>query len=154
MLTAAGWWRPGSTPPPAIDVLAEPDLAHYVVGWPAQGDFGVIAEDDGDVGSPATPVGATWCRYFDPTDPGYGFVAPDVPELSIGVVAHRRGEGIGRRLLEELAAEARRRGIARISLSVEPDNPAMALYERVGFVVVGGSGGAVTMVLETAPPEP
>jgi ribosomal protein S18 acetylase RimI-like enzyme len=66
-------------------------------------------------------------------DPGFGFVALDVPELTIGVVAEARGRGIGRRLLERLIADARERGVARLSLSVELDNPAMALYEHLGF---------------------
>ena len=37
-------------------------------------------------------------QYFR-GESGYGFVAEDIPELSIGVVAGRRGEGIGRALL-------------------------------------------------------
>jgi ribosomal-protein-alanine N-acetyltransferase len=43
-------------------------------------------------------------------------------------------------------AQARKDGFAQISLSVEPDNPALHLYERHGFQRVGGSGGSWTMV--------
>jgi ribosomal protein S18 acetylase RimI-like enzyme len=33
-------------------------------------------------------------------------------------------------------------------LSVEPDNPATALYRRFGFVTVARVGGSLTMVLK------
>jgi ribosomal protein S18 acetylase RimI-like enzyme len=75
-------------------------------------------------------------------------VAPDVPELTIGVVAEARGRGIGRRLLEHLIEAAREARIDRISLSVEHDNPAMSLYQRVGFVTVAKDDGATTMLLD------
>ncbi len=47
-----------------------------------------------------------------------------------------QGRGIGSAILSDLAAEARGAGTA-LSLSVLKPNPAKALYERMGFVVVG-----------------
>ena len=41
-------------------------------------------------------------RTYTEASHGYGFVAEDVPELSIAVIASRRHEGIGRRLLVDL----------------------------------------------------
>jgi RimJ/RimL family protein N-acetyltransferase len=143
MLAAAADWRPGVTPRPVAEVLAEPSLAHYVLGWPRPGDVGVIAEDDA-----GEPLGAAWCRAFPPEDSGFGFVAAEVPEVSIGVVAAARGQGIGRRLLQALADEARRRGVGKLSLSVEVDNHARWLYADLGFVVVAEADGAVTMLLD------
>ncbi len=140
MLAEAADWRPGTPVRPVAEVMADPALAHYVAGWPADGDFGVVAEIDGRA------VGACWCRRFDPADPGYGFVAPDVPELSIGVVAAERGRGVGRLLLAAIQVDARRRGIERLSLSVEIDNDARRLYASAGFVEVEEADGAVTMV--------
>ena len=46
-----------------------------------------------------------------------------------------RGRGLGRRLLEELIAEARRRRFARIELETASNlETALALYQRAGFV--------------------
>lgn len=52
----------------------------------------------------------------------------------VGVVAGRRGAGIGRRLMDALAAEARRLGVQRLWLEVLAQNePAIRLYERLGY---------------------
>jgi ribosomal protein S18 acetylase RimI-like enzyme len=139
MLTVAAAWRPGSVLSVA-DALANPAFAHYVDGWPRPGDAGVVAERGG------TPVGAAWYRFLDETDPGFGFVAADVPELSVGVVADHRGRGVGRRLLDELLRVARASGVDEVSLSVEPENPAVHLYTSLGFRRVDQVGGAWTML--------
>ena len=143
MLYEAATWRPESQPP-VEDVFADPHAARYLSGWGRPGDAGVIAEDE-------QPVGAAWLRLFPAGDRGYGFVAEDVPELSIGVAPTSRGRGIGTRLLEALVEAARADGHPAISLSVEPDNPARRLYERTGFVRVADDGGAWTMLLELRP---
>ena len=142
MLLEAAAWNPERTPRPTLaEVLATPELAHYIEGWPRPGDFGVVAEQDG------TPIGAAWCRSFTADDPGYGFVADHIPEVSIGVIAQSRGRGIGAQLLTKLAEEARANGIAALSLSVERANPALRLYERMGYRTVAEGEDSSTMVL-------
>lgn len=129
---AVNWsteWRPKSRQ----HILSAPATAHYVAGWPRDTDLGVVAEVDGQ------PVGAAWIRFLPEADPGYGFVAPDVPELTIGVSAAWRGRGVGRALLRAVAGQARARGIGRISLSVERKNHAQRLYLSEGYRVVDSS---------------
>ncbi len=118
---------------------AEDQAWRYVDGWMRPGDFGVIAED-------GRPVGAAWARFLTEDRPGYGYVADDVPELSIGVAPGQRGRGVGRALLEALIAAAGQYG--RLSLSVEPETRAADLYRSLGFRKVGRSGGSDTMLLE------
>jgi len=98
MLGEAAVWRPDKPTPTAGQVLADPRYSMYLVGWPRLGDHGLIAEQD-------APVGAAWYRTYTEASHGYGFVAEDIPELSIAVVASRRHEGIGRRLLVDLDAD-------------------------------------------------
>jgi GNAT superfamily N-acetyltransferase len=140
MLVAAAFWRPEGLAGSVREVMDQPDFAHYVAGWPQPSDFGVIAED-------VRPVGAAWFRVFPANDPGFGFVDAGIPEVSMGVARPRRGEGIGARLLKTLVAQARDAGLATLCLSVEPDNYARGLYERVGFRTVGAAGGSLTMLL-------
>ncbi|MFE6776209.1 GNAT family N-acetyltransferase [Streptomyces sp. NPDC057702] len=125
------------------ELAAAPHASRYLVGWPRAGDFGVVAETDA-----GEPVGATWARSLPEDEPGYGFVAPDVPELTLGVLPGHRGRGHGRALMVALirAATLRRPEVTRISLSVEDGNPAVRLYASLGFTRVGRSGASDTMV--------
>ena len=95
MLGESAVWRPDKPTPSGDEVLADPRYAGYLDGWPRAGDHGLIAED-------GAPVGAAWYRMFTEAGHGFGFVAADVPELAIAVVASRRRAGIGRRLLSGL----------------------------------------------------
>ncbi len=74
-------------------------------------------------------------------------VSQDDTELSMGVMRAWRGRGIGSRLLGELIAAACEHGLASLSLSVEPDNYARRLYERVGFRRADETNGSLTMLL-------
>jgi len=138
MLHHAYYWRervPGSL------------VSRYVRGWGRPGDTAVVALEGG------FPVGAAWFRLFPAPEPGYGFVDEATPELAIAVVPSKRGHGIGDELLKALLEKAQAAGYRRISLSVEPGNPARKLYERHGFEVVAEGEDAWTMVasLESSP---
>lgn len=125
----------------SAEVVADPALAHYISGWQRPSDFGVVATTQA-----GEPVGAAWARSFDTDDPGYGFVAAGIPEISMAVARACRGQGVGGRLLAELLQAARERGHQALSLSVEDGNPARALYERAGFVRHGRNGNSDVML--------
>ena len=119
---------------------ADVPLERYVAGWGRPGDSALVAIDE------FQPVAAAWYRLFEADEPGYGFVDADTPELTIAVVPSRRGRGLGEQLLSALLEQAQAEGYAQISLSVEPDNPALRLYEQHGFTEVGERGGARVML--------
>ena len=52
--------------------------------------------------------------------------------------------------MEAIHARARADGIGRISLSVDHDNPARHLYERLGYVALATDEDDERMVLELA----
>ena len=52
------------------------------------------------------------------------------------IVDDARGRGQGTAALQLIEAELRARGIKALHLQVRPDNPAVALYERLGFTRV------------------
>lgn len=133
MLYLALFVPPGAEPfPPGV--VDEPAIAHYVVGWGRDGDVGRIAERGG------RPIAAAWVRRWRPDDRGYGWVDDAVPELSIAVEPSEQGRGTGTRLVQELLAV-----VPEMSLSVDRRNPAVRLYERLGFIVVTSDGDTLTM---------
>jgi [ribosomal protein S18]-alanine N-acetyltransferase len=65
-------------------------------------------------------------------------VADSAEILTVGVVPAARRRGVARHLLDDLLAEARRRGAVEAFLEVRVDNEAArALYLREGFAQVG-----------------
>lgn len=112
-------------------------LRHYYAFQVRRGDFGFVASVPATSGA-GVVLGVVWLLFLDSTDPGYGFVADGVPELSVCVWSGYRGQGIGRALVDRALSEAGRRGIRQVSLSVEDGNPAVGLYRRCGFVPVRG----------------
>ena len=118
---------------------ADVPLERYVAGWGRPGDTALVAIDE------FQPVGVAWYRLFPEDEPGYGFVDEDTPELTIAIVPSRRGKGLGEQLLTALLDQARVEGRKEISLSVEPDNPAIRLYEHHGFAKAGERAGAWVM---------
>lgn len=143
MLYEALYVREGEDALPE-SVLDEPELRHYVE------DFGERPLDLGVVGlDGARPVGACWLRAFSRDDPGYGYVADDVPELAMAVVEEVRSRGLGTMLIEAVLRQAAEQEVELVSLSVDARSPALRFYERLGFEHVGWEGTSMTMVRPT-----
>lgn len=135
-------WNPERELPPHELTIAHPELARYHEAWGREGDLAVIAESDGKV------VGVSLCRLFTAEDHGHGYVDDDTPELAVAVWDGHRGQGIGTRLMEALEDLARGEGYGQLSLSVDADNPARRLYERLRYEEVSADEGGVRMVKE------
>ena len=109
---------------------AVPSVATHLDGWRRPSDFGFVAE----LGGAAT--GAAWARHIPAEDNPF-FIDDRSPVVTIAVRDGMRGKGVGESLLRALIAEAEARGL-RLSLDVRETNPAMRLYERLGFRRVPG----------------
>lgn len=114
------------------DIRNKPELAHYTRLLPERGDLGLAAYSGEHL------TGVAWALYLPASDPGYGYIDSQTPELSIWVTPEHRGKGLGRQLLRALLSEARRHGATQVSLSVEDGNHARQLYLAEGFTPVAG----------------
>jgi ribosomal-protein-alanine N-acetyltransferase len=93
----------------------------------------------------ATPGVVGWVLSVDDEDMGfalYRIVADEAELLTIAVRPAWRRQGVGRVLLDAIAAGARGAGAQTFFLEVGADNPpARSLYESQGFSVVGTRRG-------------
>ncbi|NQT63209.1 MAG: GNAT family N-acetyltransferase [Candidatus Marinimicrobia bacterium] len=112
-------------------VLELPELLKYYEDWGSiPHDLAVVAEESGQL------VGAVWGRAHQPPREGYGFVGIDIPEIGVAVFPAFRNQGVGTELINTISAQYQVCKLSAISLSVDRNNPAKALYDRLGFLVV------------------
>lgn len=123
-------WDPPPAGPRPIEVLDNPAVRIYAKGWGRPGDVGVVAVIDGE------DAGACWMRLL-PRDVGLAYVDERTPQLGIALEPRFQHKGYGEKLMRAALDAAKAAGYAQVSLTVHPQNPAIALYGRCGFRKVG-----------------
>ena len=103
-------------------------------------DRALVAEVDGKA------VGACWVRTTDE----YGHIDDATPSFSISLFAEYRGHGIGTVLMRRMLDDLKAAGYARASLSVQKANPALRLYKRLGFRIVGNGADSTEWLMVRA----
>ena len=119
-------FMPPGSEPLAREVIFIPEIFIYIKNFGSADDCGVVAETEGKI------VGAAWTRII----PAYGHIDNETPELAISVLPEYRGEGTGTKILTYLFEQLREYGYKRTSLSVQKNNPAVRLYERMGYRII------------------
>lgn len=114
-----------------LDVVLRIELASYSVPWSEPTFRGLLRRGDAELivaAADGAPVG--YAVFWQVLDQGeLGNVAVD-PEW--------RGRGVGQRLVQEVIARARVRGVRELFLEVRPSNDtARTLYQNLGFTAVG-----------------
>jgi ribosomal protein S18 acetylase RimI-like enzyme len=86
-------------------------------------------------------------KYIDKWDENkdIGYISEDIPELSIAIYPEYRGNGLGTSLINQLISQLPTH-INNISLSVDTQNPAKGLYERLGFKDYSINDGTAVMI--------
>jgi RimJ/RimL family protein N-acetyltransferase len=119
---------------PVFEAPPLDDVRRYILDAIAKDDPAIVA-----IGGDAV-VG--WCDIRRDSQPA----AAHRGALGIGVVPSWRGRGVGSRLIEAALGLARERCFVRIELEVYADNyPAIALYEKFGFVREGVRRDAIAI---------
>lgn len=128
--------------PPSRKIIRQPELAVYMEDFGRADDFCLAAESEGCI------LGAVWVRILAGKVRGYGNIDDSTPEFAISVKKEFRQQGIGRRLMEEMIGLLKKEGYKKASLSVNKDNYAYRLYEKLGFQVVKEQDEDYLMLLE------
>ena len=112
---------------PDRSIIEQPDLAVYISGFGKQeGDTAVVSVMDDKI------IGCAWARIMN----DYGHLEEGMPSIAISVLPAYRNQGVGTALLTGLFNRLQKQGYQAVSLSVQKANPAMHLYERLGFETV------------------
>lgn len=97
-------------------------------------DFGTMPDDHALVAlMKGRVVGAVWARIADT----YGRVDVQTPCLCISLYKAYRGKGVGTALMTRMLARLQAKGYEKVSLSVDEANPAVRLYQKLGFQDAG-----------------
>lgn len=128
---------PQGVEPPPRSIIEQDDLQVYVRGFGDDPhDHCLVAEVDGKI------AGAVWVRIMD----DYGHLDSQTPSLAISLYKEYRGQGIGTQLLHQMMDLLRKEKYAQVSLSVQKENYALRMYQKVGFKIVEDRGEEVLMV--------
>ena len=139
MLYTAIYVPPGLEKLPP-EIIEEPDIAVYIEDFGREGDICLVAEAEGVI------AGAVWTRLFSAEAKGYGFIAPEIPELSMSVLEQYRRQGIGTMLLAGMLKRLASEGHTQVSLSVDLANYAYRMYRKHGFEDYARHDESMTML--------
>lgn len=132
-------YLPKGTPPPPRSVIDLPELQVYIRNFGTrQDDHCLVAEASGKV------VGVVWVRQMN----DYGHVDDHTPSLAISLFKSFRGRGIGTRLMKGMLDLLHSKSYRQVSLSVQKANPAVRLYQRLGFETVRETEEEYVMVYQ------
>ena len=123
-------------------VLIVPEVAAYIEAWGKPDDVCLVAVKGQRL------IGAVWTRIIVEAVRGYGHIDALTPEFSVSVLPVCRGRRIGGLLMRQMLELLRERGCSRASLSVQKSNPALRLYERLGFKAVADHDEEIVMVYD------
>lgn len=112
------------------EIINQPELAVYIMDFGQPDDLCMVAESCGHI------LGAVWTRILAGKVKGYGNVDDHTPEFAISVKKEFRQQGIGRKLMQEMIALLKNKGYEKVSLSVNRDNYAYRMYQKLGFHVI------------------
>ncbi len=130
MLYGAIFWHPSAKRIPMEEIFAVPEIHKILHHWQERnGDFSLIAINDQN-----NPIGSVWYRFWTIENQSFGYIDDNTPEIGIAVLNEYRSKGIGTKLMEAIIEHARSVAINKLSLSVDPDNFALNLYQKLGFI--------------------
>ncbi len=135
-------YHPDPANPYPKDVIYLPQVRIYWDNWgEGKDDHCLVAIVKDEI------AGAVWIRTFPGEVKGYGHVDEQTPEIAIALFGEYRDKGIGTRMMERMTALMKTEGYARVSLSIAKANPALRLYERLGFKIIAENEEDYIMLL-------
>lgn len=112
---------------PPRSVIDLPELQVYISDFSKHPhDQAMIAEINGKI------IGAVWVRIMN----DYGHIDDETPSFSISLYKEYRGKGIGTALMRSMLVYLKEKGYKKASLSVQKENYAVKMYQKLGFQII------------------
>lgn len=130
---------PAGAEKPSKEIIKNEELQVYIKNFgTCKDDNCVIAEYNDKI------VGACWTRIMN----DYGHIDNETPSFAISLYEEYRGKGIGTELMKNMLMLLKNKGYKKASLSVQKNNYAVKMYEKVGFKVVNENDEEYIMLCE------
>ena len=124
-------YHPDPKNPYPKEVIYYPQVRVYWDNWGAmKDDHCLVALIDDKI------IGAVWIRTFQEEMKGYGYIDEYTPEVAIALFEEYRNQGIGTELMKQMIILMKEKNFRQVSLSITKGNPAVQLYDRLGFNVI------------------
>ncbi len=118
---------PNGVEPPPKSIIYRPELQVYISEFgTSKHDIAFVADIDGKI------VGAVWVRIMN----DYVHIDDNTPSFAMSVYKEYRGKGIGTALMKKILATLKERGYKQASLSVQKENFAAKMYQKLGFQII------------------
>ena len=129
---------PESMEKPPKAIIEQSELQVYIADFGKEDDWCLVAEVKGKI------VGAVWGRImYD-----YGHIDDESPSLDISLYGEYRLLVIGTALMKAILHLLKEKGYKQTSLSVQKENYAVNMYQKIGFKVVSETEEEYIMVCE------
>lgn len=122
-------FQPDETKLVSKAIIKQPELSIYIENWGKKDDICFVAVIDGKI------IGAVWTRILSEEIKGFGNIDNEIPELSISLYKEYRNQGIGSDLMKHMLNKLKKCVYKQVSLSVQKENYAVKMYQKVGFKI-------------------
>lgn len=124
-------YQPDKENPIPRSVLQMPEIAVYITNFGADKDDACfVAEQQNRI------IGGVWVRILSGSIKGFGNVDKHTPEFAISLFEPYRNRGIGSLLMKRMIAHLKEKQYKQASLSVNKENYALKLYQKLGFEII------------------
>ena len=135
--------QPDPQNPYPKEVIYYPQVKIYWDNWGQErDDYCLVALVENRV------AGAVWIRTFKGELKGFGYVDEQTPEVAIGLYEAYRNQGIGTQMMHQIINHMKEKGFRQVSLSITKGNPAIRLYERLGFKTINENEEDFIMLMQ------
>ena len=105
-------------------------------------DYCLVADLNGQI------IGAVWVRILADEIKGYGYVDDKTPEFAISLFKEYRKQGIGTMLMKKMISYLVEKDYNQTSLSVQKENYAVRMYQKLGFEIIDENNEDYLMLLK------